>query len=125
MSTELKYGNDYPESCPPSSAAPIEGDFYRLCATNPPTLNDFKTHVDLGLPFPSPKLCEAKALSFFTNLDSIDRMQKRFPRLKNKIAVLVSVSSEHGVSVLSGDHLNLWEYQGVNFLQKEGGVENE
>ena len=52
-------------------------------------------------------------------------MQKRFPRLKNKIAVLVSVSSEHGVSVLSGDHLNLWEYQGVNFLQKEGGVENE
>ncbi|VTS47015.1 Uncharacterised protein [Streptococcus anginosus] len=125
MSTELKYGNDYPKSCPPSNAVPIEGNFYRLCATNPPTLTDFKTHVDLGLSFPPQKICEAKALSFFTNLDSIEKMKKRFPRFKNMIAVLVSVSYAHGVSVLSDDHLNLWEYQGVNFLQKEGGVENE
>ena len=61
--SELKY-DEYPKSCPPQSAKEISGDFYRLCDSCYPTTDDFLTHLDAGLKFPSPKLCEAMALFF-------------------------------------------------------------
>ena len=89
-------------------------------------LVQYKTHVDLGLNFPPPKLCEAKALSFFTSEQAIEKLKKRFPKFKDKVAVLINISPSHGVGLLEGEHLNLWEFQDVNFLDaQEGGLENE
>ena len=120
----LKYGEDYPDACPPSEANEMEGSFYRMCNSAVPEKDDFKTHVDLGLNFPPPKLCEAKALSFFTSEQAIEKLKKRFPKFK--VAVLINISPSHGVGLLEGEHLNLWEFQDVNFLDaQEGGLENE
>ena len=122
----LKYGEDYPDACPPSEANEMEGSFYRMCNSAVPEKDDFKTHVDLGLNFPPPKLCEAKALSFFASEQAIERLKKRFPKFKDKVAVLINISPSHGVGLLEGEHLNLWEFQDVNFLDaQEGGLENE
>lgn len=123
---DLKYGEDYPESCPPGSASPVEGCYYRLCDSNPPTDKDFKTHVDLGLNFPPKKLCEAKALSFMSSMKSATNMQNRFPRLKKKFPVLVNLVPLHGIGLEAGEHLNLWEYCGLNLLECIGkGEDNE
>ena len=122
----LKYGEDYPYSCPPSEANEVEGSFYRICNSAVPEKDDFKTHVDLGLNFPPQKLCEAKALSFFASEQAIERLKKRFPKFKDKVAVLINILPSHGVGLLEGEHLNLWEFQDVNFLDaQEGGLENE
>ena len=122
----LKYGEDYPDSCPPSEANEVEGSFYRICNSAVPEKDDFKTHVDLGLNFPPQKLCEAKALSFFASEQAIERLKKRFPKFKDKVAVLINILPSHGVGLLEGEHLNLWEFQDVNFLDaQEGGIENE
>lgn len=122
----LKYGEDYPDSCPPSEANEVEGSFYRICNSAVPEKDDFKTHVDLGLNFPPQKLCEAKALSFFASEQAIERLKKRFPKFKDKVAVLINILPSHGVGLLEGEHLNLWEFQDVNFLDvQEGGLENE
>lgn len=122
----LKYGEDYPDSCPPSEANEVEGSFYRICNSAVPEKDDFKTHVDLGLNFPPQKLCEAKALSFFSSEQAIERLKKRFPKFKDKVAVLINILPSHGVGLLEGEHLNLWEFQDVNFLDaQEGGLENE
>ena len=122
----LKYGEDYPDSCPPSEANEVEGSFYRICNSAVPEKDDFKTHVDLGLNFPPQKLCEAKALSFFASEQAVERLKKRFPKFKDKVAVLINILPSHGVGLLEGEHLNLWEFQDVNFLDaQEGGLENE
>ena len=122
----LKYGEDYPDSCPPSEANEVEGSFYRICNSAVPEKDDFKTHVDLGLNFPPQKLCEAKALSFFASEQAIERLKKRFPKFKDKVAVLINILPSHGVGLLEGEQLNLWEFQDVNFLDaQEGGLENE
>ena len=122
----LKYGEDYPDSCPPSEANEVEGSFYRICNSAVPEKDDFKTHVDLGLNFPPQKLCEAKALSFFASEQAIEELKKRYPKFKDKVAVLINILPSHGVGLLEGEHLNLWEFQDVNFLDaQEGGVENE
>ena len=40
--------------------------------------------------------------------------------------MLINISPSHGVGLLEGEHLNLWEFQDVNFLDaQEGGLENE
>lgn len=122
----LKYGEDYPDACPPPEASEVEGTFYRMCNSETPEVDDFKTHVDLGLSFPPKKLCEAKALSFFTSKRAIESLKKRFPKFKSKVAVLINILPSHGVGVLEGEHLNLWEFQDVNFIvTQEGGLENE
>lgn len=113
---ELKYGTDYPDSCPPSFAKPINGEYFRLCDCNPPTANDFKTHVDAKMSFPPAKLCEAKALSFFRNEKDANNVKNRFPKLKNKIPVAVNIVPNHGVGLEIHGHLNLWEFQGINLL---------
>lgn len=112
----LKY-DDYPSSCPPSSAVEVEGVFYRFCGSSTPTNADFMTHVDLNLNFPPKKLCEAKALSFFNSAESAQKLQKRFPNLRNKKLVKVNLRKNLGIGELLGSHLNLWEYREVNFFE--------
>ena len=60
----LKYGEDYPDACPPSEANEMEGSFYRMCNSAVPEKDDFKTHVDLGLNFPSQNYVRPKLYRF-------------------------------------------------------------
>ena len=125
---DLKYGTDYPEACPPISAKPIEGAFYRLCDSNPPTENDFKTHVDLNLKFIPAKLCEAKALSFLRDKQSVEAYKKRFRVLRKKTEVLVDLKLDYGLAdeFDENGHFNFWEFKQVNFLENvEEEEENE
>ena len=58
--------------------------------------------------------------------EAIEKLKKRFPKFKDKVAVLINISPSHGVGLLEGEHLNLWEFQDVNFLDaQEGGLEKE
>lgn len=108
---ELKYGSDYPNSCPPSEARPIQGSFYRFCSSEILSPNDCKTHVDLKASFPPNKLCEAKALSFFKDISSARMMQKKYKKkFQNSVLFEVDIQENWGIAMLEGSHLNLWEY---------------
>ena len=41
----LKYGEDYPDACPPSEANEMEGSFYRMCNSAVPEKDDFNTQL--------------------------------------------------------------------------------
>lgn len=113
---ELKYGDNYPEQCPPKNAKEIDGIFYRFCS-NPICEKDFKTHVDIGLSFPPKKLCEAKALSFFDTIEESNRYREKFPkRFNSKQLVKVHIDKDSGIGVLKKHHLNLWEYKNSNIF---------
>lgn len=125
---ELKYGKDYPNMCPPEQAKAYVGSFYRLCESTDPSESDFITHYELGN-IPRGQECEARALSFFDDLGAIENLKQKFKKkFGNKVAVLVDITSKHGIGILENHHLNLWEYKDVSFLEttknQEGGSDN-
>ena len=122
--SELKY-DEYPKSCPPQSAKEISGDFYRLCDSCYPTTDDFLTHLDAGLKFPSPKLCEAMTLSFFDSEEHAKKMQRKFPNLKKKSIVKVTIKNHFGTGEVRNHHLNLWEYRTVSILYEINKIKEE
>lgn len=123
--TSLKY-DKYPECCPPATAEPIEGCFYRLCDNNPPTPQDFLTHIDLGKTnFSEAKLCEAHALSFFDTIEAAKKLQNRFPKFKEQLIVKILILKNHGRGEIKNGHLNLWEFRGADFCNSLEIEENE
>lgn len=112
----LKY-DDYPQNCPPQQAAEIEGVFYRLCDEEIPIRTDFMTHFDSNLAYPEHMLCEAKALSFYDTLESAEKIKKRYKKkFKNKKIVKVVIEKKLGIGEINNNHLNLWEYFGLNIF---------
>lgn len=101
---------DYPEKCPPSTAKPITGDYYRFCNDKIISPEDFLTHVELKAKFPPSKRCEACALSFFDNPQSALDLKKKFPqKFGNKRLIEFHITEEWGIGEKKRDHLNLWQ----------------
>mgnify|MGYP004563458463 FL=1 len=101
--------------CPPGEAGTIEGNFYRLCNSNVPNKEDFRTHYEKNN-IPVGQECEARALSFCETLKSANSLRRKFKRFKNKVPVLVEITSSHGIGIIENHHLNLWEFSGVSFV---------
>ncbi|MGN3192745.1 hypothetical protein ACTFYE_08355 [Enterococcus faecium] len=126
----LKF-DEYPDSCPPGNAIKFEGTFYRLCKGNPFCKEDFLTHFEAGLNFPSSKLCEAMALSFYESYAQAESLKNQYrKRFKDYSIRPVKIIEKYGVGILEEKkgHLNLWENRDVDIfsdLIKEGGDKDE
>lgn len=113
---DLKEQN-YPANCPPPSAKPVNGVYYRLCYNRVVSPKDFLTHVELGKPFPPDKLCEACALSFFRSLKKISSYQRRHPKRFEKMVIIqFHITEEWGIGEEKGGHLNLWQAKSDNYI---------
>ncbi|WP_413486756.1 hypothetical protein [Carnobacterium maltaromaticum] len=120
MPKELKY-EEYPKSCPPLNSKEIDGEFYRICKTDPPTKDDFLCQKDLGRlggrKFPPAKECGMMALSFYDNLENLKETMEQFPKLGEYIYIFI-ISKNAGVTTLNNNHLLLWEYKNVDIFSE-------
>lgn len=126
----LKF-DDYPESCPPAEAIPIDGVFFRLCKGENFCKEDFLTHFESGKSFPDHKLCEAMALSFFDSYKHAESLKKRYrKKFRTHSIKPVAIIKDYGVGALEekSGHLNLWEYRNIDIfadLTKEENGKDE
>jgi hypothetical protein len=86
-----------PEGCPPTAAVGMDGCFYRLVASDPPTQTDFKSHKELNPSKPFPDPCQACGLSIFQNLNDIVALKARVPAFKKKFVAIGELQSHQGV----------------------------
>ncbi|MGV2927199.1 hypothetical protein RW115_01265 [Macrococcus capreoli] len=125
----MEFKLDLPESCPPiQSIASDLRPVYRLTDSNELKETDFMSHIELGKNYRPEQECQAHAISFFNDIDSCYRAQKKFKNLRNKVVSKGIITKECGLndSYKGSSHINLWVYKDVNLLDIFlGGDNNE
>lgn len=86
---------DFPDNCPPASARPAAGVFYRIVKTNPPQPDDFVSQYHQNRRLANSNIqrgratqCETMGLSIYADINDAIRAARRYPRLGDKIATL-------------------------------------
>lgn len=109
------------ENCPPSSAEHKDIDeVYRLTLNNPPTEEDFQSHIESGKKFPPGLECVAASVSVFKDKEDAERQKKKIPVFKNKGYISKgSIQSNTGVIVESSksSHIDWWIQRGQTVHQ--------
>jgi hypothetical protein len=117
----IKYiwAEDLPNGCPPTDAVVLEGIYYRLVESFPPTEKDFWSQRKL---FPSKTFrtneCIARACSMMTSLEDCIALRK-LPTHRHKQVVEVLLSGNNGVGKKTGSsssHFSWWRTRDFNPL---------
>ena len=101
-----------PDNCPPDVASQRELIVYRIVKTNPPTLDDFKTHAQLGLA-PHVDYCRRCSLSLFDSYSNAMHRLNLSPKLGAHVAQ-ATLTPAHGLisPVNKAGHMEWWAYKG-------------
>lgn len=104
------------ENCPPSSARNKNINVvYRLALNNPPTGDDFFSHIESGKQYPPGSDCVAASVSVFKNYDDAVKMKKKIPTYKKHGYIAEgSINDNTGVVLEStaSSHVDWWLYRG-------------
>jgi hypothetical protein len=107
----MSWIEDLPKQCPPKTAAPSNGIFYRLVDDVPPSIDDFWSNRVLfpEKVFPGVSECEVRACSVFNDYKYCNK-QKKYSRLKHKKIVKFNMETDHGVvdKTRSEGHYSWW-----------------
>lgn len=121
---ELRYGNDYPDVCPPSEAARTCLTVYRGVHSEGEIISntDFipvfeirpKKIYDIG------EECGSKALSFWKTKQKMKNLMRRYPKLGTRI-IEIDLNEECGLLIEdSNGHCNLWDYSNPDIVTAIG-----
>lgn len=88
------------EECPPTAAAPVEGDVWRCCKSKPPKGAEMKTHHESGR-LPNADPCRRQALSVFCSETDAIHQVKLFQRWRRKFVAKATLDGSHGRSMLT------------------------
>ncbi|WXL24789.1 hypothetical protein WG219_15940 [Ectopseudomonas mendocina] len=104
---------ELPAGCPKADIAEFEGTAYRVVKTNPPTLQDLHTYLELNL-LPAADTCKRGSISLFSTLEQAEHRLEISPHL-GKFAACIALTSAHGrVSKPSSTgHIDWWPYKGM------------
>lgn len=107
---------DWPKGCPPNDAKPANEVVFRLCKTNPPTEEDFKTFRELERSGGDEVM--AAGVSVMLHEHDAAHHLKLFPRSKNRFISRAKLSPELGVTKQTPtnnfpSHLTWWPTQGL------------
>lgn len=86
---------------------------YRIVKTNPPTVDDFQTHAQLGIA-PNVDYCRRCALSLYDSYSKAMHRLNLAPRLGRHIAQ-AKLTPDHGLisPVNKAGHMDWWAYRGA------------
>lgn len=112
----------FPNGCPPEDSVDASGPVIRMVANDPPLLEDFKSHKELGQIRETGDLVDACGLSVMVDKEDVPRWRKRYPRLSNtrlKHAATGVLEPRHGKimptpSSTSESHHTWWVYDKVD-----------
>lgn len=118
----MSYRELLPEGCPPEAAEEIgvPREVFRLARTNPPTLNDFRSHraekpdqVFLGV-----TECQARGLSVFAERRELEAKALKLQHLKNRFICRVELVAGAGRIQQTGprSHHTWWPLAAFDIL---------
>jgi hypothetical protein len=82
---DYAWPDDLPNGCPPDSATPAEGTFFRFINKRTPSAKDFVRPIDRPNADFSPKeQCAAAALSLYADPNDVTLAQRFIPGFKKK-----------------------------------------
>jgi hypothetical protein len=99
----------FPPGCPPPDADDLSGRIYRLVKSNPPTVKDSKSHLELGAS-PSQPACRRAGLSCARDRSHLEALRRAVPhRRKNHIA-FADLEADDGKVAQTGPpgHHTMW-----------------
>lgn len=112
-----EWSEPLPDQCPPDTAFDTDGFiFYRLCETDTPTENDFKSqrHISPNKPFKYSNgedisECILRSLSVWDNIDSCLNLMK-LPRNKGKLTMKLELITSDGraLNTFKPKHYSWW-----------------
>ena len=113
-----RYPVDWPENCPPPEAA--SGTVYRVCRSNPPAPEDFKSHAELGKQSKSSE-CMRRGLSVFRDGAEARHLTRIFPKL-GSLVFRGELVPQHGKIKPTPTrdrptHTTWWSYPSVDHAQ--------
>lgn len=116
---------DLPENCPPNDVLSTKlKDIYRLVEdVEQLTERDFMTHVEKRISYPPHRLCEAHALSFFTNYNGANNLRKKFKKFRNMDIARGNIPANFGVHQTINKHINFWCYKDSDILGSYSRIE--
>ncbi len=111
--------------CPPASATPMNGIFYRLMDTGKVEIQNFRSQVVLGIGGRSE--CTKYALSLTLSYRYALKIKKRF-KAKYKYAKVAKITIKEDCGLLHQnrpDHVNWWHPKGFNPTKIAFIIDNE
>jgi hypothetical protein len=117
MSVDYIWRDVLLDGCPPEQSVPCDGIFYRITQTNPPTDDDYvanfwkkpsyaQSQINTG----KTTLCEAKGLSVFPDLASVNSLMQNVPNL-GRFVVEMNLKPRHGKALQrkrTSSHRTFW-----------------
>jgi len=101
----------FPVGCPSDiNSLPTDGEIFRLVTSNPPTMDDAKSVLELGQYRGKPE-CQRAGLSCFLTLTDVVHKQMSVPRLQDHLIGKAVLDQHHGRIAQTGNdltHHTLW-----------------
>jgi hypothetical protein len=116
------YTQPLPPCCPPAEAVEVNAKLLRACDSDPPTDEDFTSHVESALPRKkkraNPEKCNHWGLSVWISEEAAAHAQSLFEWLKRKYLFSGELTPEDGKLAQTGkpDHHTFWPYSGVDLI---------
>ena len=122
----MEWFEELPVACPPSDAAPCNGEYFRIVSGNPATSPDFFSQSKLqpNKIFVGKDIdeCIAKAVSLYNEKgDALKRL--KLPKFKHAVIAVVELEPKDGVmkKTFRDSHYSWW--RSTNFDIKQAKVE--
>lgn len=122
----FRYRDDYPEMCPPKDAQPpFNLNLYRICKSQKGyktlIIKDFEpVWENKKRKFPKYQECGAKAISFNSDLNSLENLIQDHPNIGNRIVKFKLNESCGLVKITNKNHYNLWDLMQPDILTAIG-----
>ena len=114
-----------PVMCPPYDAIQMDIEpVFRFTEDKTITDKDFLNHLEKGLSYDPKRICEAIALSFYTNEEAAMKLTKRFKAFKKKTLTSGKITYNCGKHKTENQHLNLWAFKDADMLKVYLGKED-
>jgi hypothetical protein len=112
----MKFASHFPAQCPPPEAESASGTVFRLVKSDPPTVDDFLSHAELGLARTGPA-CKRCGLSVFRVRDDGIHMHNLYPNIGSYLAE-GELQATHGQTQLTKGalptHTTWWVCVGID-----------
>ena len=118
------YTEQLPPNCPPDEATGVNATLFRACDSDPPTDEDFTSHVESQLHRKrrraDPAICTHWGLSVWTSRDDAAHAQQLLDWLKPKYIFSGDVRPADGKLAQTGKlgHHTFWPYLGVHLIER-------
>lgn len=111
------FPGNWPQNCPPEEADDASGIYYRVGKNNPPTTDDFKSHVEMNKKSRGDE-CIRNGLSVFSKQEEARHLIQIFPMLGNHV-YQGELKPKHGKikptpSHQNPSHTTWWPYTSVD-----------